>query len=992
MYGSLSVVRTLYSTVTVWDSRWEEITRDIIRLCYSIWATVSCVVVSDSPEGHLPSDHTRLPAGSNTTNLSREIICTITSDVIVKDVFPEEIALQIVDELVDSLLGCSSSNPVMDGESCADIEEIEQDLGQMTVKEESDDEEELSAGTKVKEVSSQMLLLCSWRCVKEISLFLSELCSTYKQDEVNIITVKQILEVSNFLLDLLTDTKHRGAFEQAFVAFSSLCSFLWRCPQPQLHSQPQTMLEDTLDSVTGVAGSTRPSLCSTRRSAGVPFILQAVITSALQSSGSVLRLTMERLLGTARNPGETESRLHCLNILRALFRDAKLGENITSFVEDGVKVAVTGFKSSSWAERNASTLLFSALMTRVFGVKREKTSLSSKNCLTGKIFFQRYPSLYSFLLAQLSESDCPEQPGVLVVDSAVYPVLLILSRIFPSPAETASSPFPLSAFLPLVEKIRRSPVLQTRQLAAAALVPLLAEEEVGRYLETSLRTLQRPDLSQNSRHGLLLIISQFSAKYPAISAPLLLPELLGQTCLELLVRNNPCSLTCSTTLSLLSSLLRPDNLETFSSAGLVEALTDRLFDERETSSADPAVNIPADLWKPLLFKEAAKLLVRFSLLSRDLALVEKLLVHPEYEVRLAVSDDLRSQVELVDSKLGSFLLQLLLVEKHPECLQSLLSCCSNLSPSLPSPQLLPFLTSLMETTKTDKVKAAALLVCSNLARHTEEEEALYSLALTVRASVEPQNTKTTREAAAEVLLHNSLLLSGPGTSNRTAVLLWSSLIKLSTDDELLLRDTIARVYCKITDSASRMSASVATERMLDLMFDTLGFRSPTDCIATAVGAILGPLADREDSQELSPEVDKAFDKNEVNCYQEVVGLALLLLPRVERLVRKLSPKLQEVTFTAESVLLRELLPDLPGAVTVYNLTQLVEYLVVRLRSNQDLDSIESVLLILLLSSLRCGHTHHLLAGQLSDSMGKLKKKTHFVKTLERSLLVDLKQG
>ena len=129
MYGSLSVVRTLYSTVTVWDSRWEEITRDIIRLCYSIWSTVSCVVVSDSPEGHLPSDHTRLPAGSNTTNVSREIICTITSDVIVKDVFPEEIALQIVDELVDSLLGCSSSDPVMDGETCADIEEIDQDLG-----------------------------------------------------------------------------------------------------------------------------------------------------------------------------------------------------------------------------------------------------------------------------------------------------------------------------------------------------------------------------------------------------------------------------------------------------------------------------------------------------------------------------------------------------------------------------------------------------------------------------------------------------------------------------------------------------------------------------------------------------------------------------------------------------------------------------------------------------------------------------------------------
>jgi len=101
--------------------------------------------------------------------------------------------------------------------------------------------------------------------------------------------------------------------------------------------------------------------------------------------------------------------------------------------------------------------------------------------------------------------------------------------------------------------------------------------------------------------------------------------------------------------------------------------------------------------------------------------------------------------------------------------------------------------------------------------------------------------------------------------------------------------------------------------------------------------------------------------------------------------------MQEVTFTAKSALLRDLLPDLPGDVTVYTLTQLVEYLVVRLASNLQ-DNLESVLLILLLSSLSCGPTHHIMAAQLRDSMGRLEKKSYFVKTLERSLLADLKQG
>ena len=442
MYGCLALLRTVYRTVVVWDKDWETLTKDVIRLCYSVWRVVSSVVVSDSPEGHLPSDNTWPSLSPPKEQSSSEMTATITSNVVLKEVWPDEIAQEIVDELVSTVLG-----EQRDVNSA--VENITNGLGQVTMNGESDEnvdateeeEEDLSecGASKAKEVSSQMLLLCSWRCVKEISLFLSELCSTYKPGAVNIISVRQVLEVSNFLLDLLTDTKHRGAFEQAFVAFSSLCSFLWRCPEPQLHSQPQTMLEDVLTSVTDLQVSTKPSLCSTRRSAGLPFILQAVVTSDLKSSGSVLRLTMERLLGTAGNTeAELESRLHCLNILRALVRDSKLGDTITSFIETALKVSVTGFKSSNWAERNASTLLFSALMTRIFGVKREKDTLSSKNCLTGKIFFQRYPSLYEFFLSQLSESASGQtgEGGVLVVDSSVYPVLLVLSRIETVPALT----------------------------------------------------------------------------------------------------------------------------------------------------------------------------------------------------------------------------------------------------------------------------------------------------------------------------------------------------------------------------------------------------------------------------------------------------------------------------------------------------------------------------------------------------------------------------
>ncbi|KAL8185314.1 UNVERIFIED_CONTAM: hypothetical protein K2H54_045718 [Gekko kuhli] len=76
---------------------------------------------------------------------------------------------------------------------------------------------------------------------------------------------------------------------------------------------------------------------------------------------------------------QATSEVHALNILRALFKDTRLGENIIPYVADGMQAAILGFTSSLWAVRNSSTLLFSTLITRIFGVKRGKDENSKKN-------------------------------------------------------------------------------------------------------------------------------------------------------------------------------------------------------------------------------------------------------------------------------------------------------------------------------------------------------------------------------------------------------------------------------------------------------------------------------------------------------------------------------------------------------------------------------------------------------------------------------------
>ena len=41
--------------------------------------------------------------------------------------------------------------------------------------------------------------------------------------------------------------------------------------------------------------------------------------------------------------------VHARNILRALFRDTRLGEHVFPFVAEGVAIALQGFLSDSWA-------------------------------------------------------------------------------------------------------------------------------------------------------------------------------------------------------------------------------------------------------------------------------------------------------------------------------------------------------------------------------------------------------------------------------------------------------------------------------------------------------------------------------------------------------------------------------------------------------------------------------------------------------------------
>ncbi|XP_052893277.1 thyroid adenoma-associated protein homolog [Anopheles moucheti] len=502
MFGALICIRHLLSKLDFKelsrDECWRTSITRLISTCDSIAKVVSVVTNNSSPEGTFLDDFVE-------SNLNE---CT--------DIEMDEVnALESYDEI-----NSSTQNTTHD---------------------------EANEAYK-PETTPQMILLCSWRTIKEISLILGDIASrspiidtgsTVMQGENGgLLTCQQILSIGNQFIELLSETKHRGAFEQAYIGFSKICLRLWGSPHTELHQLPMRWIKELINAITGgintvatpaitgrdIAEINLDKLCVTRRSAGIPFIIQALITSELQvSSTKGLQFCMKTLLELCRSHStSSQTRTHSLNILRSLFRSTDLGETVGEFVSEGIMCAVNGYEAESWSERNSSTLLFSALMVRVFGVQRTKDSenLNIRNKMTGRIFFLRYPVLYDYFVLEL------EKASKIIIQGTrskkLHPLLLLLSRLYPSALEGSESNLKLSRFVPLVSICSGCAELQTRYLAAKIISiivsPDLMFDRICLLLESLNRSNNR-NVNPNSLHGALLqILYLVKTKNPGLVA------------------------------------------------------------------------------------------------------------------------------------------------------------------------------------------------------------------------------------------------------------------------------------------------------------------------------------------------------------------------------------------------------------------------------------------------------------------------------------------
>ncbi|KAM3863138.1 thyroid adenoma-associated protein [Diretmus argenteus] len=619
-----------------------------------------------------------------------------------------------------------------------------------------------NAGGEGYRVTAQMVLVCCWRSMKEVAMLLGQLCQslplhyTDTHTHTGLITEEQVEGVGLYFRQQLLQSRHRGAFELAYVGFVRLTDMLCRSGSRALQQLPARWLSEVLEEVKSSDPSSK--LCATRRSAGIPFYIQALLSSEPKSSScSLLKMTMRELTALAmpstHRHRSTVPQVHALNILRALYRDTRLGENVIPFVSDGMQAAVLGFTSPVWAVRNSSTLLFSTLITRIFGVKRGKDEHSKKNRMTGREFFTRFPALYPFLLSQLEEAAATvdSDSGQVKLHPSLFLLLLVLGRLYPSPMDGSSSPLGLAPFMPFIIRCGRSAVYRTREMAARALVPFVLVTQVPSTIQTLLQELPTepgPQTQHNHIHGTLLQVLFLLRSYQTDShRPLPAGSGISKALRQrmwLASRQNRCVVTRGVYLDVLVSLCGPRSsfLEDSEVGELREEVLAVLTASEVVASDGPSATLGPGSTQYLL--SLARVALSASVEIPQLWggpqlgvwLLERLLRCPQYEVRELALEGILSRLEeeeeeeeerkrrpsWLDETTLSNLTSLALHETHPQCLAKVL-------------QVLCVLTSSGEILWRDGVQVLSqenvLLHLLSLAQHSAHSVELHCAALTL---------------------------------------------------------------------------------------------------------------------------------------------------------------------------------------------------------------------------------------------------------------------
>ncbi|CAM9221310.1 unnamed protein product [Ectocarpus fasciculatus] len=409
----------------------------------------------------------------------------------------------------------------------------------------------------------------------------------------SLLTAKNVTAIGETLLETLLSLKHMGCVASAQAALQAVCEALLHGGRRNapLARLPSLWLGQLLGRL---AGEKQEFVL--RRSTGLAFTFMAILRAEPRSVDPILlprcmghllvmasahgdqsknnegkrkdntgddtQVVTETLVDKGASKGDWKSTVHAMNVLRVVFVDATLADDVGPYVTEATMAAVCGFEHAVWAVRNSSMMLFASIMQRAVGGAKNaagpagnplsdgsKRPHSARAAVTAEAFFQQHPKLHPFLLSQLeratnctpeagtgSSGENEEQRAAATAAAAraemhpvLYPILLLLARLkaggettgvgigqaeqgsrIGAPRQDAATP--TEAFVPPVIRCADNPHFLARLASSRALAALVPPARAHSVVMDLLRRLPKspPDAesagpgAHNHVHGTLL--------------------------------------------------------------------------------------------------------------------------------------------------------------------------------------------------------------------------------------------------------------------------------------------------------------------------------------------------------------------------------------------------------------------------------------------------------------------------------------------------------
>ncbi|KAK6512332.1 hypothetical protein TWF481_001220 [Arthrobotrys musiformis] len=333
--------------------------------------------------------------------------------------------------------------------------------------EDSDDEDE-------DQLNSQGFLSYSWRVVSEASSLLGAIVTYVPKGSGQRSEAEAFLQASgDLLIEQLTSIRHRGSLSSIFPALTAVC---YRCLASESQIA-QGLPQKWLDKLLGIVSSSGKLI--TRRSAGLPMAIGAIIISEIQmkrKQNHFIQHAFSSLESTVKTPqtvlgdktGENDHlelpQVHALNCIRFLFMDSQLSTVVDPYVSSSLHMAFNCFKSEIWAVRNCGIMLYTAIVNRIFPKDGSTQTFKAER------FFQRYSGLDTVFLETLSDGFRDLSDHRLI--EAVYPALDVISRLsFQSSNQS-------DALKDLVIRYLECKIWKTREAAAKSILAFTSREGI----------------------------------------------------------------------------------------------------------------------------------------------------------------------------------------------------------------------------------------------------------------------------------------------------------------------------------------------------------------------------------------------------------------------------------------------------------------------------------------------------------------------------------